>query len=1167
MAVCPRQRGREIYPRAKTRRKLFPVREEVAAAVFDVIAAILEESKLGASYRMSVEELKHFADALKKKFALPGDAAPEDQLKSPVSDVIASVGKRLGIPVASKTEAQLKDDKVRPDIAIYADGLICGYVELKKPGLGANAPKLKSEHNKKQWGKLKSLPNLIYTDGQEWALYRSGELTGSLVRFADDPSEAGAKAIEEEAAEKFAKLLWDFLAWTPQVPHDPRGLANYLAPMTRFLRGEVEAALAQEGSAVGYLANEWRAFFFPEADDARFADAYAQTVTYAMLLARLSGAKKLSPKEAAKTLDESNGLLARALELLGQEGAREELRVGFELLQRSLEALNPAEFLKGKPDLWLYFYEDFLAAYDPKLRNDYGVYYTPREVVELQVRLASELLEKCFKKKLGFADDGVVFLDPAVGTGTYLVATTKHGLQKVRDRSGEGAVAARATQMAENMYGFEVLVGPYAVAHLRLKQAIESEGGILPKIGLGSAAEKRLKVYLADTLESPFTTPPGGLDLTHRKLTEEREAARKVKQGGEILVCIGNPPYDRQQRENEDEDLHPKGGWVRFGDKIEGGADREYQGERPIFNDFLDPVKKAGAGGHLKNIYNDYAYFWRWALWRLFEQQNCGGIVTFITASSYLTGPGFAGMREVMRRTFDQLWVIDLGGDNNGPRKSPNVFKIKTPVAIAIGVRGSDSRSNEPSKIHYSKIAGATRDEKLAQLEAIENFDDLEWSVCPNEWHKPFRPAGVGDFFEWPRLEDIFPWVHSGAQFKRSWPIGETKEVLSARLDVLKATRSDLRKRLFRETRDRKITYAARDEVAGRRYPSIYDLKEQDDVEFRSYCFRSFDRQYAIVDPRFGDFLRPALIETQCDKQIFISSLFTDPLAIGAAVTVASYLPDLHHFNGRGGRDVVPLYRDAEGKHPNITSGLEAYLRGTLSTSMDPETLVSYVYGVLGGQSYTSRFWNELETPGPRVPLTKDTKLFEHVSALGRKLIWLHTYGERFQPSDGEDQIPPGKAKIVKGVSNDPEKYPESHDYDAVAAEIQLGDGIFGPVSKEVWEFEVSGLKVVQSWLGYRMKKRAGKKSSPLDDIRPERWTARMSEEFLELLWVLEATLDIEPKLAAALDAVVAGPCFKASELPQPTDEERKPPKAVGDEGDLLALMGVNEEDDEDGED
>lgn len=382
---------------------------------------------------MDLKFLRQFADALKAKFSLPGSASPEDQLKPVVADLLNFAGADYGLTIATRTETHLSDHKVRPDIAVYVGGLICGYIELKAPGLGADAPKLKGEHNKKQWEKLKGLPNLIYTDGREWALYRGGERPDGqpIVRFHDDPTDKGSAATTEADASALERLFRDFLGWEPSVPHNPTGLANYLAPLTRFLRSEVENALGQPGSAVSLLANEWRQFFFPDSDNAKFADAYAQTVTYAMLLARLSGAVTLDPADAARTLDKNNGLLARTLELLGQADARKELSVGFEMLQRSLEALDPIDFLKSKPHLWLYFYENFLAAYDPKLRKDYGVYYTPREVVEFQVRLASELLEKRFKKKLGFADDGVVFLDPAVGTGTYPVAAVSTGWKRL----------------------------------------------------------------------------------------------------------------------------------------------------------------------------------------------------------------------------------------------------------------------------------------------------------------------------------------------------------------------------------------------------------------------------------------------------------------------------------------------------------------------------------------------------------------------------------------------------------------------------------------------------------------------------------------------------------------------------------------------------------------
>ena len=196
---------------------------------------------------------------------------------------------------------------MRPDVTIYVNGLICGYIELKASGTGADAPRLKGKHNKDQWNKLKSLPNLLYTDGQDWALYRGGQRVGQIVRLDADPTVYGSNGVTENIAYQLKSLLQDFLSWDPIVPHRPSPLAEYLAPLTRFLRSEVEAALAQPGSNIEALAVEWRSYFFPTSDDAQFADAYAQTVTYAMLLARLSGAAKLDPAERPKPLTEATG--------------------------------------------------------------------------------------------------------------------------------------------------------------------------------------------------------------------------------------------------------------------------------------------------------------------------------------------------------------------------------------------------------------------------------------------------------------------------------------------------------------------------------------------------------------------------------------------------------------------------------------------------------------------------------------------------------------------------------------------------------------------------------------------------------------------------------------------------------------------------------------------
>ena len=1103
---------------------------------------------------MDISVLKGFADSLQAKFSLPGTSSAEDQLKSPVAELLKDAGAPLGLNVESRTETHLPEHKVRPDIGIYVGKLICGYIELKAPGLGANAPKLKGEHNRAQWGRLKSLPNLIYTDGREWALYRSGELLGTIIRLDDDPTERGGKAVSKANASHLGKLLWDFLVWQPIVPAKPKLLAQYLAPLTRLLRLEVESALVDPASAATLLATEWRQYFFPEADDGQFADAYAQTVAYAMLLARIYGAENLNPTEAASRLGKNNGVLAIALERLGQEEARKELRVGFELLQRSLEALDPYELLKTGPEMWLYFYEDFLAAYDPKLRKDYGVYYTPRAVVELQVRLVSELLETRFGKAVGFADDGVVFIDPAVGTGTYLVAAVKNGLAKVRDRYGKGAVPARTAQMARNMHGFEVLIGPYAVAHLRLTQALENDGTPL---------KSRLNIYLADTLDSPNLAPPGGLTLTYKVLTQEHEAARKVKSKGEILVCLGNPPYDRQQIEEDNATVQRKGGWVRFGDQIKGGAPQEKQGERAIFKDFTEPAEKAGASVHIKNLYNDYVYFWRWALWRLFEQQKRGGIISFITASSYLTGPGFIGMREAMRRTFDDLWIIDLGGDNLGTRKTPNVFNIQTPVAIAIGIRGVTAKPNISATVRYAKIEGESREAKLRLLDEVSDHAGLEWRECPSDWHAAFVPAGTGAFFEWPKLTEIFPYQRSGSKFGRSWPIGETEDLIRVRWQDLLSKTGNERERYFKNNKYRKIQNQYTDHFTGKSLPTILSLKSSAPCpKISRYAFRSFDRQWAIEDIRFNDRMGEVLWRLQGETQLYLSSLASEPLALGQGMIASSAVPDLHVFRGSfGGKDVMPLYRDREGKQPNVTDGLLDALGAQYSEAPTAEDLAAYVYAILGGQSYTHRFWDKLETSGPRVPITKHAPTFIKAAALGRCLIWLHTYAERFRGEDRSDKVPVGSAQYIAPISDEPEHYPENFAWIETEQAIRVGEGRFGPVPHKVWDFQVSGLKVVQSWLGYRMKRRAGKKSSPLDNIRPESWTPRMSEEFLELLWVLEGTLELEPELEQVLDRVVSGPCFKTSELPRPTPEERDAPK-VDNKSHPFPLLSDTEEED-----
>ena len=261
-----------------------------------------------------------------------------------------------------------------------------------------------------------------------------------------------------------------------------------------------------------------------------------------------------------------------------------------------------------------------------------------------------------------------------------------HAADAVRQRLGPGAVPQKLRDLAGRLNGFELLVGPYSVAHLRLSQRLRDAG----------VTDRPARVYLTDTLESPNQLPEIPASILQERLTEERKRAQRVKKDVRVFVCLGNPPYDREQREPESADGRRKGGWVRHGDE---GSD-----EPSVLDDFLKPVREAGGGVHLKNLYNDYVYFWRWALWKVFDSTKDAGIVTFITASSYLRGPGFAGMRRKMREVFDELWIIDLEGDSLGARKTENVFAIRTPVAIAIGVRGGTPCPQTPARVWKTKL-------------------------------------------------------------------------------------------------------------------------------------------------------------------------------------------------------------------------------------------------------------------------------------------------------------------------------------------------------------------------------------------------------------------------------------------------------------------------------
>jgi hypothetical protein len=392
----------------------------------------------------------------------------------------------------------------------------------------------------------------------------------------------------------------------------------------------------------------------------------------------------------------------------------------------------------------------------------------------------------------------------------------------------------------------------------------------------------------------------------------------------------------------------------------------------------------------------------------------------------------------------------------------------------------------------------------------------------------------------WVPISDAFPWSGRGIQFSRTWPVGPSKSVVERRWRTLLESPKKARGELLNESGDTKTSAGYRSFLTGGDLPPVTSLSKSATPDgYRQVGYRSFDTQWCVADRRVVDRPRPPLWAVAGDQQVFLVTLTGSAFGVGPQAFATPYVPDLNSFRGFGGGLAFPLWRDKAGTRPNITAGLLESLSSALGTTVEAEDLFAYTYGLLGTPAMSS--WiasNPLaQVSPPSVPVTRDEELFREVASLGAGLIALHTNGMRFPGAAVDSAAASGPSEAVAVRA-----YPNDYSYNPDTQVLSVGEGRFGPVSEEVWSFEVSGLKVVQSWLGYRMAERRGRKSSALDDIAPGRWT--FTPDLLRLLGVLERTVEMTPRATELLERVVTGGLIEASALPIPIEDERKAPSS-----------------------
>ncbi|GLY80588.1 type ISP restriction/modification enzyme [Actinoallomurus iriomotensis] len=1079
-----------------------------------------------------------FGRTLSQKMGLGG--AEEDQLRGPLEILLREFGALIGVEAVPYGEVSLRDLRARPDYAVNIGHVRVGYIELKKPGKGVpGTPEWHpAKGDRDQWNKLRSLPNVVYTDGVTWAQYSFGNRISPIVRLANTVSDLRRPAAP--AVGELVGVIRRFLLWEPESPRTLGSLVQIVGGLCALLKDEVYAAITEplkkrSQMRLALLADDWRDLLFPGLDNDRFADAFAQTVTFALLLARSDGIDLVgeSYHEIAQKLGKRHLLMGQAFAAL-TNGADDELDT-IETLRRVINVADLKTLDISPADAYVYLYERFLATYDPALRKDTGSYYTPIKVARHMVRFVDEVLRERLDKEWGFADDDVVVVDPAMGTGTFLVEVISSVADRVDDKLGPGTREDFVNELVtDRLIGFEIQVAPYAVAELRIHGSFKSRF----QVETPTEDLRFLTDALADT-----NNVQRKLGAPYRVIEEFRDRANQIKRQVPVMVVIGNPPHV--------ENTKGRAPWIEHPRTTMPGPGA--LAERPS----LDEFRAVGLGRYESDLHGMPWYFLRWATWKVFEAERRmpAGVVAFIVPSSVTRSLAFRGLREYLRRKCDLGWVIELTPEGNRPPIATRVFgpDVGRQLSILIFARTTHPDESEPADVRYLELHG-TREEKESALVGLTTTSP-RWNPCDTGWQDSFLPAADAEWTAFPSLGDLMPWRTRGVTPGRTWVYAPTASILRTRWRRLLAAPVEERRELFRETQDRSLQSQVKPLPGFPHFQRPLAEEYGPCPEPIQVAYRSFDRQWLIPDNRLLARGRPPLWQVRSEHQVYVSEQDAHEIQEGPALVFTGLVPDLDHFCGWGGGGVRPLWRDITCSAPNMTKRLLSCVASTLRVPASAEDVLAYIAAVTAHPGYTRRFQKQLRQPGVRVPLTADPTLWDRAVSIGREILWLHTYGNRFDdPAAGRMRsersvVEAFGIKCLAPVKSLPERLPELLTYDPDAQSLAVGNGVFAPVRQEVVDYTVSGRRVVWRWLNDRTAQpRNKRRSSDLDDIASISWNRDLTLEFLALLSVLTGCVLLQSEQERLLNEVCAGPLISnddlgdAGVLPVPA-AATKPPK------------------------
>lgn len=965
---------------------------------------------------------------------LKGGKATEHTYRSAIEHLMESLARGIA---ASNDPKHIECGA--PDFIVEKGRVPLGYVETKDVDVDLN--KIEKSDQMKRY--LKALNNLILTDYLEFRWYVNGEK-----KLTVKVAEVGAKGkltIHPEAEENITNLFQDFYSTETPTVTNSKELASRLAGVTHFIRDRITDAL-QGGDesiqkALQARYNAFRELLLPALKPEEFADLYAQAMTYGLFAAKLSAPEgdKFSLTTAYQYLF-GNKFLRRLFSDVSEE--LDEIDIIRPYLLDIVSLLNRADFVSiladfGKrtrtEDPVVHFYETFLAAYDPKLRASRGVYYTPEPVVQFIVRSVDELLKTRFGKAWGLADSSVKVLDPATGTGTFLYYVIQQIHEEVvTKRKQAGQWVSKSKELLSRLFGFELLIAPYVVSHLKLGLLLQTLGAPI------SGKDDRLHIFLTNTLEEGLTRAEQLQGLGHY-IAEEASDAAHVKKQQDIMVVLGNPPYSGHSA-NSSVDKDGKPNFI-------GKLLREYY--------FVDGAPLGERNP--KWLQDDYVKFLRFGEWRI--EQTGHGVLAFITNHGYLNNPTFRGMRQHLMQTFDEIFVLDLHGNSKKKEQTPeggkdeNVFDIQQGVAIILAVKYARQTSEvvktsevSDAKVYHSHLWGL-RKEKYAALQQ-GNLNKIEWTeIQPDKPFYLFSPQDIGVRKEieqaW-RLPDIFIANSVGVvtgQDKET--IGYTREEafqLAIKHGISKDKVIPILYRPFDKcfvVYDKKVVTRPRTEVMphmiGRDNLGLISARSNGSTDMNHF------------------FVSDSITETKCGESTTQSALF--PLYTYVTPKNTGYSQEL--FSSRGS-NLAPAFVTIFAEKLKLKFIEDG--QGDLKKTFGSEDVFYYAYAIFHNPTYRTRYAEFLKIDFPRLPFTSDKKLFAKLVEKGKELVELHL----LKSSKVEDFI---TAFPVAG-DNKVEKVTYAKNCVYINAS-QYFDG----VPENVWEFQVGGYQVCEKWLKDRKER------------------------------------------------------------------------------------------------